>query len=127
MNIKILVADTSSKVRENFTRSLKEIGVQSVREAGDANTAINLLWEEQFNAVLTDGELEIESGQSLVEEIRYVSNVPIIVTIDQAELSPIFEMTLPSASVYLTKPFTTQSLREKLQQLVPALVPAIAG
>ncbi len=35
MNIKILVADKSSAVRENFTRSLKEIGVQIVMEAGE--------------------------------------------------------------------------------------------
>ena len=127
MNIKILVADTSSTVRKNITLSLKEIGVQSVMEADDANTAINLLWEEQFNAVLTDGKIEMESGKSLVEEIRHISNVPIIVTIDQAELSPAFDMKHPSASAYLAKPFTTQSLCDKLQQLVPALVPAIAG
>ncbi len=121
MNIKILVADTSSTVRKNFTRSLKEIGVQTVMEAGDANTAINLLKQEQFNAVLADGKIEIESGKGLVEEIRHISNVPIIVTINQAELSPAFDMKHSSASAYLTKPFTTQSLREKLQQLVPAI------
>ncbi len=121
MNIKILVADTSSKARENFTRSLKEIGVQSVIEAGDANTAIILLRQGQFNAVLADEKIEIESGEGLVEEIRRISYVPIIVTTNQAELSPAFDMKHPSASAYLTKPFTTQSLREKLQQLVPAI------
>ena len=122
MNVKILVADTSSKVRKNFTRSLKEIGVQSVVEAADANTAINLLGQEQFNAVLADGKIEIESGKGLVEEIRHIdSNVPIIVTANQAELSPAFETKHPSASGYLTKPFTTESLREKFQQLVPTI------
>lgn len=122
MNIKVLVADTSSKVRENFTRSLKEIGVQNVMETGDANTAINLLKQEQFNAVLADGKIQTESGKGLVEEIRHIdSNVPIIVTTNQAELSPAFEKKHPSASAYLTKPFTTQSLRDKLQQLVPAI------
>ncbi len=122
MNIKVLVANTSSKVRENITRSLKEIGVQSVMEANDANTAINLLKEEQFNAVLADWKIQTESGKGLVEEIRHIdSNVPIIVTTNQAELSPAFEKKHPSASAYLTKPFTTQSLREKLQQLVPAI------
>ncbi len=104
MNVKVLVADTSSKVRENFTRSLKEIGVQNVMEAGDANTAINLLKQEQFNAVLADGKIETEYRKGLVEEIRHISNVPIIVTINQAELSPAFEKKHPSASAYLTKP-----------------------
>ncbi len=122
MNVKVLVADTSSKVRENFTRSLKEIGVQNVMEAGDANTAINLLKQEQFNAVLADGKIQTETGKSLVEEIRHIdSNVPIILTANLEEFSPAFEMKHPSASAYLTKPFTTQSLREKLQQLVPAI------
>ena len=122
MNVKILVADTSSKVRKNFTRSLKEIGVQNVMEAGDADTAINLLGQEQFNAVLADGKIETKSGKELVEEIRHIdSNVPIIVTANQAELSPAFETKYPSASGYLTKPFTTESLREKLQQLVPTI------
>ncbi len=122
MNIKILVADKSSKVRENFTRSLKEIGVQSVMEAGDANTAINLLKQEQFDAVLADGKIQTESGKGLVEEIRHInSNVPIILTANSADCSTEFELKRSTAYRYLTKPFTTQSLREKLQQVVPAI------
>ena len=122
MNVKVLVADTSSKVRENFTRSLKEIGVQNVMEAGDANTAINLLKQEQFNAVLADGKIQTETGKSLVEEIRHIdSNVPIILTANPADCSTEFELNHSSASRYLTKPFTTKNLRDKLQQLVPAI------
>ncbi len=122
MNIKILVADASSTVRKNFTRSLKEIGVQNVMEAGDANTAINLLKQEQFNAVLADEKIQTESGKGLVEEIRHInSNVPIILTANSADCSTEFELKRPTAYRYLTKPFTTQSLREKLQQVVPAI------
>jgi len=122
MNVKVLVADTSSKVRENFTRSLKEIGVQNVMEAGDANTAINLLKQEQFNAVLADGKIQTETGKSLVEEIRHIdSNVPIILTANPADCSTEFELKRSSAYRYLTKPFTTKNLRDKLQQLVPAI------
>ena len=122
MNVKVLVADTSSKVRENFTRSLKEIGVQNVMEAGDANTAINLLKQEQFNAVLADGKIQTETGKSLVEEIRHIdSNVPIILTENLADCSTEFELNHSSDYRYLTKPFTTQNLRDKLQQLVPAI------
>ncbi len=122
MNIKVLVADTSSKVRENFTRSLKEIGVQNIMEAGDANTAINLLKQEQFNAVLADGKIQTETGKSLVEEIRHIdSNVPIILTANPADCSTEFELKDSSTYRYLTKPFTTQRLRDKLQQLVPAI------
>ena len=109
MNIKVLVADKSSKVRENFTRSLKEIGVQNVMEAGDANTAINLLKQEQFNAVLADGKIQTESGKGLVEEIRHIdSNVPIIVTTNQAELSPALKMKHPSWTAPLR--YTTPTL-----------------
>ena len=122
MNIKILVADKSSKVRENFTRSLKEIGVQNVMEADNADTAINLLRQEQFNAVLADGKIQTESGKGLVEEIRHIdSNVPIILTANPADCSTEFELKHSSSYRYLTKPFTTQRLREKLQQLVPAI------
>ena len=122
MNIKVLVANTSSKVRENITRSLKEIGVQNVMEAGDANTAINLLKQEQFNAVLADGKIQTESGKGIVEEIRHIdSNVPIILTANLADCSTEFELKRSSAYRYLTKPFTTKNLRDKLQQLVPAI------
>ncbi len=122
MNIKILVADTSSTVRKSITRSLKEIGVQNVMEADNANTAINLLKQEQFNAVLADGRIQTESGKVLVDEIRHMdNNVPIILTANPTECSPAFETKHPSASAYLTKPFTTQRLRDKLQQLVPAI------
>jgi len=122
MNVKVLVADTSSKVRENFTRSLKEIGVQNVMEAGDANTAINLLKQEQFNAVLADGKIQTETGKSLVEEIRHIdSNVPIILTANPADCPTELKLKYSSSYRYLTKPFTTKNLRDKLQQLVPAI------
>ena len=122
MNVKILVADTSSKQRKNFKRSLKEIGVEEVVEAADADSALNLLKQEQFNAVLADGKIETESGKDLVEEIRHIdSNVPIIVTANQAERSSEWEAKHPSASGYLTTPFTTDSLSEKLQEFVPTI------
>ena len=122
MNVKILVADTSSTQRKNFKRSLKEIGVEEVVEAADADSALNLLKHEQFNAVLADGKIETESGKDLVEEIRHIdSNVPIIVTADQAERSTEWKAKHPSASGYLTTPFTTDSLSKKLQEFVPTI------
>ena len=43
MEIKALVADSSSKARKNITRSLKEIGVRNVVEATIMTRALQLI------------------------------------------------------------------------------------
>ena len=122
MKVKVLVADSSSKVRKNMTRSLKEIGVQAVVEAADADTAIKLLEQEQFNAVLADGKIKTDSGKDFVEEIRDIDdNVPIIVTANPSEVSTAIQAEYFGATGFLPKPFTSESLREKLQEFVPAI------
>ena len=52
MEIKALVADSSTKVRKNITRSLKEIGVRNVVEATDTDQAIELVQEGHLRRCL---------------------------------------------------------------------------
>jgi two-component system, chemotaxis family, chemotaxis protein CheY len=122
MEIKALVADSSSKVRKNITNSLKEIGVRNVVEATDGNQAIELLQTGKYDVVFAEWNTQFGAGEELTKEIRKThAKMPIIVTAPQSKKIDELKKTCPSASNYLTTPFTTDQLRKTVGQYVPSI------
>ena len=124
MEIKALVTDSSSKSRKNITRSLKEIGVRNVVEANDGNHAVELLQSGKFDIVFAEWNTQIGQGEELVKSLRRMdAKMPVIVTAPQSKQIADLKKNYPTASNYLTLPFTT----EQLQKTVAQCVPSIAG
>jgi two-component system chemotaxis response regulator CheY len=124
MEIKALVTDSSSKARKNITRSLKEIGVRNVVEATDGNQAAKLLETGKFDICFAEWKTQVGQGEQLVESFRRTdAKMPVIVTAPQSKQIDELKETYPTASNYLTMPFTT----EQLQKTVAQCIPSIAG
>ena len=124
MEIKALVTDSSSKARKNIIRSLKEIGVRDVVEATDGNQAVKLLETGKFDICFAEWNTQIGQGEELVKSFRRTNaKMPVIVTAPQSKQIDELKKTYPTASNYLTMPFTT----EQLQKTVAQCVPSIAG
>ena len=118
---KVLVADGSSKDRKNTIRSLKNIGVSGVKEATDGEQAIDLFKQSSFDAVFADLDLPAGRGLEVVREIRKSNqDVPIILTTTAAESDLAQEAMRAGASDILLKPFTADTLREKLEPQLSA-------
>jgi two-component system chemotaxis response regulator CheY len=124
MEIKALVTDSSSKARKNITRSLKEIGVRDVVEATNGNEAVKLMEKDKFDVVIAEWNTQIGQGEELVKSFRRTdAKMPVIVTAPQSKQIDELKKTYPTASNYLSIPFTT----EQLQKTVAQCVPSIAG
>jgi two-component system chemotaxis response regulator CheY len=122
MEFKALVTDSSSKVRKNITRSLNEIGVRNVVEATDGNQAIELLGTGDFGVVFAEWNTQFGEGQVLVEAVRKLNgNLPIIATAPQSKKIAELKKACPSATNYLTMPFTTDQLRRTVSEYVPSI------
>ena len=122
MEIKALVADSSAKVRKNITRSLKEIGVRNVVEATDTDQATELFETGSYDLVFAEWNTEIGGGEALLKSFRKMdANVPIIVTAPHTKKLTDLKKNCPSASTYLTVPFTTEQLRKTVSQYVPSI------
>src|SRR5215471_9648722 len=124
MEIKALVTDSSSEARKNITRSLKEIGVHNVVEATDGKQAVKLLETGKFDICFAEWNTQIGKGEELVKSFRRNNaKMPIVVTAPKSKQIDELKKTYPTASNYLTLPFTT----EQLQKTVAQCVPSIAG
>ena len=122
MEIKALVANSSTKERKNITRSLKEIGVRSVIEAADGTQALEFLKKGKFDVVFTELNTTSNEGEELVKAVRKIdSKMPIIVTAPQSKKIEELKKACPTASNYLTMPFTTEQLKKTVREYVPSL------
>ena len=117
MSARVLVADDSSTMRKIILRSLSAVGVPSAVEAADGEEAINLFEPGKFDLVLTDWNMPRKTGLDVIKEIRQKdTDVTIIMVTTEAEKSRVLEAIQAGVSDYLVKPFTADTLREKLEK-----------
>jgi two-component system, chemotaxis family, chemotaxis protein CheY len=122
MNVKALITDSSSKMRKNITRSLNEIGVRNVVEANDGNQAVELLKKDKFDIVFAEWNSMTDEGEQLVNTLRRTdAKMPIIVTAPQSKQVAELKESYPTASNYLTTPFTTEQLKKAVAQCAPSI------
>lgn len=117
MSARVLVADDSSTMRKIILRSLQAVGVTEATEAQDGAEAVALFSPGKFDLVLTDWNMPGKTGLEVVQEIRAKdANVPIIMVTTEAEKGRVMQAIQAGVSDYLIKPFTADTLREKLQK-----------
>ncbi len=117
MSTRVLVADDSSTMRKIILRSLNAVGVPSAVEAADGEEAVKMFKPGEFDLVLTDWNMPGKNGLEVIQEIRAMDKkVPIIMVTTEAEKSRVLEAVQAGVSDYLVKPFTADTLREKLEK-----------
>ena len=114
---RVLVADDSSTMRKIILRSLQAVGVTEVTEAADGAEAISLFKPGEFDLVLTDWNMPGLTGLEVLQGIRAQdANIPVIMVTTEAEKSRVLQAIQAGVSDYLVKPFTADTLREKLEK-----------
>ena len=117
MTAKVLVADDSSTMRKIIIRSLQAVGVKETVEAADGNEAVTKFQPGAFGLVLTDWNMPGKTGLDVIKEIRAQdAKVPIIMITTEAEKGRVLQAIQAGVSDYLVKPFTAETLREKLEK-----------
>jgi two-component system, chemotaxis family, chemotaxis protein CheY len=123
MSASVLVADDSGTMRKIIIRSLNALGMTSVVEAGDGSQAVASFKPGMFNLVLTDWNMPGKSGVEGIKAIRAQdATVPIIMITPEAEQSRVIQAIQAGVTDSLVKPFTAETLREKLNKHIPAAV-----
>ena len=80
---------------------------------------------DPFDLVLTDGNVPVKSGLKVVRETRARNaDAPILMITTEAEKRRVIEAIEAGLSDYLIKPFTADTLREKLEKARLRLVTA---
>ena len=117
MSLRVLVADDSSTMRKIIIRSLLAVGAPGTTEAADGNEAVALFKPGEFDLVLTDWNMPGKNGLEVVQAIRAQdAKVPIIMVTTEAEKDRVLQAIQAGVTDYLIKPFTAETLREKLSK-----------
>ena len=122
MSTRVLVADDSGTMRKIILRSLNAVGIPSAVEAADGNEAVEIFIPGHFDLVLTDWNMPGKTGLEVTQAIRAQDpKVPIIMITTEAEKQRVMAAIQAGVTDYLVKPFTPDTLREKLEKHVASM------
>ena len=111
----ILVVDDEAIVLEVVSDYLRKEGF-TVVTAADGEEALLRFQESRPDLILLDLMLPRIDGIEVCRRIRSTSNVPIIMVTTEAEKSRVIEAIKAGVNNYVVKPFTGDTLQEKINQ-----------
>ena len=121
MSQKVLVVDDSGTMRKIIARALHSVGLTDIVEAGDGCEGLAAFRQEPFRLVMTDWNMPNKSGLELVSDIRATgSTVPIFMVTTEGEKSRVLDAIKAGVTDFLVKPFSADTLREKLNKFADA-------
>lgn len=119
----ILVVDDSAMTRMVAKKTLGSLGFDNVLEGEDGVQALEVFKANSVDVVFTDWNMPNMNGLELLIEIRKINkDVPVIMVTTEGSRSKVVEAVQNGISDYLVKPFTPDSLKEKLSKWVCASV-----
>jgi len=114
--MRILLVDDSRTIRNIQKKTFAQLGHSDVMEAGDGVEALQQLGQSRPDLVLIDWNMPNMDGITLVRKIRETDKaLPLIMCTTEAEKSRVIEAIKAGVNNYLVKPFTPETLKEKVE------------
>lgn len=120
-NLKILAVDDSPTMRRIIINTLKRAGFSDVIEATDGKDALAKMKVEDVNFIITDWNMPEMDGLSFVTNLRAsneYSTLPILMVTTRSVKDDIIEAMKAGVNSYIVKPFTPDTLKEKIMQVL---------
>jgi two-component system chemotaxis response regulator CheY len=122
--MRILVVDDFSTMRRIIKNLLTDLGYTNISEADDGSTALVALNQGNFDFVITDWNMPGTTGIELLRAIRAdarLKTLPVLMVTAEAKREQIIEAAQAGVNGYVIKPFTAQTLEEKLGKIFERL------
>jgi two-component system chemotaxis response regulator CheY len=118
--LKILIVDDFSTMRQIVKKSLKQLGFHNITEAVDGADALQKLKIEEYKFIVSDWNMPNMMGIDLLKAVRSDENlksIPFLMVTAEAEKDNIIEAAKSGVSQYIIKPFTVDSLQQKMEAI----------
>jgi len=123
LNMKVLVVDDFATMRRILRNILKQLGFTNISEADDGKTALKELQKEKFDLVLCDWNMPEMSGLELLTAIRsddQLKDLAFVMVTAEAQKENIVTAVKAGVNNYIVKPFTAETVSEKLNKVFAA-------
>ena len=122
--MKILVVDDFSTMRRIVKNLLTELGFTNISEADDGKTALPILEQGGIDFLVTDWNMPGMPGIDLLKAVRAnteIASLPVLMVTAEAKREQIMEAAQAGVNGYVVKPFTADTLREKVDKVFERL------
>ena len=117
--MKILIVDDSSTMRRIIINTLSRIGYTDVVEGENGKSGLDKLGQGGVEMIITDWNMPEMDGLEFVKTVRGQNPViPILMVTTNAAKEDIVEALQAGVNNYVVKPFTPDTLKEKIESLL---------
>ncbi len=119
-SMKILVVDDFSTMRRIVKNILRQLEFSNIVEADDGSTALEILQKDTINMIISDWNMPKMTGLELLKAVRAddaLKDIPFLMVTAEAQQENIIEAVKSGVSNYIVKPFTAETLGQKIDQV----------
>ena len=121
LNMKILVVDDFATMRRILKNNLRQLGFSDILEAEDGQLALEELKKNKVDLIISDWNLPNMNGLELLKAVRGVESlkqIPFVMVTAEGQKDNVMEAAKAGVSYYIVKPFTPETLEEKLKKVL---------
>lgn len=122
--MKILVVDDFATMRRIIKNTLRQIGYENVVEAEDGEAAVAKLETERIDFIVSDWNMPKMTGLELLRWVRShdeFKDLPFLMVTAEAQKENILEAAKARVNNYVVKPFTAETMEEKIEAIMAKL------
>jgi two-component system chemotaxis response regulator CheY len=120
LNMKVMIVDDFATMRRILRNILKQIGFKNIIEAEDGKHALKELKKEKIDLIMCDWNMPEMPGIELLKNVRSddeLKKIPFVMVTAEAQKDNILEAVKSGVSNYVVKPFTAETITEKLNKI----------
>lgn len=117
----IITVDDSSTMRRIIKNTLQKLGFANVLEAGNGIEALEQMAKSKIDMIITDWNMPEMDGLTYVKTVRtkeQYKDTPILMITTEAAKEDILTALKSGVNNYVVKPFTPETLQEKVFKLL---------
>jgi len=119
-SMRVLVVDDFSTMRRIIKNILRQLGFSNIIEADDGAAAWEILNKDQVDFVISDWNMPQMTGIELLRKVRAseeFADMPFLMVTAEAQQENIIEAVQAKVSNYIVKPFTAETLGQKINKI----------
>lgn len=118
LGMTVLVVDDFATMRRIVKGVLKELGFKNIIEAENGKAALSELKKEDVGLVISDWNMPEMTGLELLKAVRaqdQFKTLPFIMVTAEGQKDNVLEAVKAGVTNYIVKPFTPDTLKQKLE------------
>ena len=123
-NMEVLVVDDFATMRRIIKNLLKQVGYKNITEAEDGVAALSILKSQKIDFIISDWNMPNMNGLDFLKAVRAdneLSGLPFLMVTAEALKDKIVSAIKAGVSGYIVKPFTAETLDEKIEKILEKL------